>query len=193
MPIYFVIFSFKHPSAAQMLRDVGAVDFLTQLSPNVEPRLRAVIDGTLDQLFQLPELLPRHIMVYSHGQRTTTPTGVASWRQMSVCFDSACSMWNNIWTNVVSLPQNLQLFHPKSIYPKRAISTRACRAIQMRHLKRLQVALFWILIFWFQLVLLSKTHIFLYKWLVLHILSPSVVQCMSQWDVWSFLCFHGWL
>uniref|UniRef100_A0A673ANH3 Rotatin n=1 Tax=Sphaeramia orbicularis TaxID=375764 RepID=A0A673ANH3_9TELE len=48
----------KHPSAAQMLRDVGAVDFLTQLSPNVEPRLRAVIDGTLDQLFHLPELLP---------------------------------------------------------------------------------------------------------------------------------------
>ncbi|XP_028424991.1 rotatin isoform X1 [Perca flavescens] len=64
----------KHPSAAQMLRDVGAVDFLTQLSPNVEPRLRAVIDGTLDQLFQLPELLPSHIMVYSHGQRTATPT-----------------------------------------------------------------------------------------------------------------------
>uniref|UniRef100_A0A8C2ZKS9 Rotatin n=1 Tax=Cyclopterus lumpus TaxID=8103 RepID=A0A8C2ZKS9_CYCLU len=48
----------QHPSAAQMLRDVRAVDFLTQLSPNVEPRLRAVIDGTLDQLFQLPELVP---------------------------------------------------------------------------------------------------------------------------------------
>ncbi|XP_042255168.1 rotatin isoform X1 [Thunnus maccoyii] len=64
----------KHPSAAQMLRDVGAVDFLTQLSPNVEPRLRAVIDGTLDQLFQLPELLPSHTMVYSHRQRTTSPT-----------------------------------------------------------------------------------------------------------------------
>uniref|UniRef100_G3NDY8 Rotatin n=1 Tax=Gasterosteus aculeatus aculeatus TaxID=481459 RepID=G3NDY8_GASAC len=64
----------KHPSAAQMLRDVGAVDFLTQLSPNVEPRLRAVIDGTLDQLFQLPELLPSHIMVSSRGRRSTTPT-----------------------------------------------------------------------------------------------------------------------
>uniref|UniRef100_A0A671XHB5 Rotatin n=1 Tax=Sparus aurata TaxID=8175 RepID=A0A671XHB5_SPAAU len=64
----------KHPSAAQMLRDVGAVDFLTQLSPNVEPRLRAVIDGTLDQLFQLPELLPSHAPVYSHVQRTTAPT-----------------------------------------------------------------------------------------------------------------------
>nr|XP_019942842.1 PREDICTED: rotatin [Paralichthys olivaceus] len=57
----------KHPSAAQMLRDVGAVDFLTQLSPNVEPRLRAVISGTLDQLFQLPELLPGKTIVYSHG------------------------------------------------------------------------------------------------------------------------------
>ncbi|XP_019132082.2 rotatin isoform X1 [Larimichthys crocea] len=67
----------KHPSAAQMLRDVGAVDFLTQLSPNVEPRLRAVIDSTLDQLFQLPELLPSHAMVYSHGQRTIAPTAPA--------------------------------------------------------------------------------------------------------------------
>ncbi|XP_047424746.1 rotatin [Mugil cephalus] len=64
----------KHPSAAQMLRDVNAVDFLTQLSPNVEPRLRAVIDGTLDQLFQLPELLPSRAVVYSHGPHQTTPT-----------------------------------------------------------------------------------------------------------------------
>ncbi|XP_076014272.1 rotatin [Genypterus blacodes] len=67
----------KHPSAAQMLRDVGVVDFLTQLAPNVEPRLRAVIDGTLDQLFQLPELLPSHQLFYSHGQRDTAPTVVS--------------------------------------------------------------------------------------------------------------------
>ena len=72
------ILSSKHPSAAQMLRDVGGVDFLTQLSPNIEPSLRAVIDGTLDQLFQLPELLPSHSSVYSHGPLCTTPTGVAS-------------------------------------------------------------------------------------------------------------------
>ncbi|XP_029955033.1 rotatin isoform X2 [Salarias fasciatus] len=64
----------KHPSAAQMLRDIGAVDFLIQLSPNVEPRLRAVIDATLDQLFQLPELLPSQRVVYSHGPPSTTPT-----------------------------------------------------------------------------------------------------------------------
>ncbi|XP_068613541.1 rotatin-like [Brachionichthys hirsutus] len=66
----------KHPSAAQMLRDVGAVDFLTQLSPNLEPRLRAVIDGILDQLFWLPELLPSHAMLSSHEERSTTPTDV---------------------------------------------------------------------------------------------------------------------
>lgn len=65
----------KHPTAAQMLRDVGAVDFLTQLSPNVEPRLRAVIDGALDQLFQLPELLPIHTTVHSCDPRALTATG----------------------------------------------------------------------------------------------------------------------
>ncbi|XP_072306821.1 rotatin isoform X2 [Eucyclogobius newberryi] len=64
----------KHPSAAQMLRDVGAVDFLTQLSPKVEPRLRAVIDGALDQLFHLPELLPSHTIVYSSKTQTITAT-----------------------------------------------------------------------------------------------------------------------
>ncbi|XP_014855672.1 PREDICTED: rotatin isoform X1 [Poecilia mexicana] len=64
----------KHPSSAQMLRDVGAVDFLSQLSPTIEPRLRAVIDGTLDQLFQLPELVPSHSAVYSHGPCSATTT-----------------------------------------------------------------------------------------------------------------------
>ncbi|XP_029698407.1 rotatin isoform X3 [Takifugu rubripes] len=68
----------KHPSAAQMLRDIGAVDFLIHLSPNVEPRLRAVIDGTLDQLFHLPELLPSHAVLSSHGQHSTAPTAPTS-------------------------------------------------------------------------------------------------------------------
>lgn len=75
----------KHPGAAQMLRDVGAVDFLTQLSPNVEPRLRAVIDGTLDQLFQLPDLLPSQAMAYVHGSHAAAPTGVAT-RSQIFCF-----------------------------------------------------------------------------------------------------------
>lgn len=68
----------KHPGAAQMLRDIAAVDFLTQLSPNVESRLRAVIDGTLDQLCHLPDLLPSQAMAYVHGSHAGDPTGVAS-------------------------------------------------------------------------------------------------------------------
>ncbi|XP_028821515.1 rotatin [Denticeps clupeoides] len=48
----------KHPTGAHMLRDVGAVEFLTQLSPNVEEQLRGIIDSIFDQLFHLPETLP---------------------------------------------------------------------------------------------------------------------------------------
>lgn len=48
----------KHPTGAQMLREVGAVEFLTQLSPNVDLRLRTTVDGIFDQLFHLPEALP---------------------------------------------------------------------------------------------------------------------------------------
>ncbi|KAI7792817.1 putative rotatin, partial [Triplophysa rosa] len=48
----------KHPTGAQMLRDVGAVEFLTQLSPNVDPHLRTSVDSIFDQLFHLPEVLP---------------------------------------------------------------------------------------------------------------------------------------
>lgn len=34
---------------------------------------------------------------------------------------------------------------------------------------------------------------FFYALLFLHFCFSCVVQCMSLWDVWSFLCFHGWL
>ncbi|XP_053717203.1 rotatin [Synchiropus splendidus] len=64
----------KHPSAAQMLRDVDAVDFLTQLSSNLEPRLQPVIDSTLDQLFQLPELFPPHGATPFHGLPAVSAT-----------------------------------------------------------------------------------------------------------------------
>ncbi|XP_053467742.1 rotatin isoform X3 [Ictalurus furcatus] len=42
-----------HPTGALMLRDVGGVDFLTQLSSNVDPQLRTITDAILDQLFHL--------------------------------------------------------------------------------------------------------------------------------------------
>lgn len=66
----------KHSSAAQMLRDVGAVDFLTQLSPNVDPGLQAVISGVLDQLFHLPDFFPSQTVAYSHGPHDAASTGV---------------------------------------------------------------------------------------------------------------------
>ncbi|XP_058232589.1 rotatin isoform X1 [Hemibagrus wyckioides] len=42
-----------HPTGAFMLRDVGGVDFLTQLSSNVDPQLRNITETILDQLFHL--------------------------------------------------------------------------------------------------------------------------------------------
>uniref|UniRef100_A0A8B9HY40 Rotatin N-terminal domain-containing protein n=1 Tax=Astyanax mexicanus TaxID=7994 RepID=A0A8B9HY40_ASTMX len=43
-----------HPTGAHMLSDVGAVEFLTQLSPSVEPSLQTIIDSIFDHLFHLP-------------------------------------------------------------------------------------------------------------------------------------------
>uniref|UniRef100_A0AAY4AGG1 Rotatin N-terminal domain-containing protein n=1 Tax=Denticeps clupeoides TaxID=299321 RepID=A0AAY4AGG1_9TELE len=53
-----VLCSLSKVPRAHMLRDVGAVEFLTQLSPNVEEQLRGIIDSIFDQLFHLPETLP---------------------------------------------------------------------------------------------------------------------------------------
>ncbi|XP_042549459.1 rotatin isoform X1 [Dipodomys spectabilis] len=44
----------KYPSAVQHLTELGAVEFLSKLRPNVEPNLQAEIDGVLDGLFVLP-------------------------------------------------------------------------------------------------------------------------------------------
>ncbi|XP_057680380.1 rotatin isoform X1 [Corythoichthys intestinalis] len=72
----------KHPSAAQMLRDVEAEDILSRLSATVQPRLRAVIDATLDQLFQLPELIPCRTPVYMHEPHITPQTDLPSDEQL---------------------------------------------------------------------------------------------------------------
>ncbi|XP_072267604.1 rotatin isoform X2 [Pyxicephalus adspersus] len=44
----------KHSLAAQWLLDMGAVDFFSQLRPNIEPNLQVFVDGILDGLFLLP-------------------------------------------------------------------------------------------------------------------------------------------
>ncbi|XP_074002500.1 rotatin [Numenius arquata] len=48
----------KHPPAAQKLIGIGAVEFFSQLRPNVNPTLQAIIDGIVDGLFFLPSGLP---------------------------------------------------------------------------------------------------------------------------------------
>ncbi|KAM6283410.1 rotatin isoform 2-T2 [Porphyrio hochstetteri] len=48
----------KHPPAAQKLIGIGAVEFFSQLRPNVDPNLQAIIDGIVDGLFYLPSGLP---------------------------------------------------------------------------------------------------------------------------------------
>ncbi|PKU47494.1 rotatin isoform x3 [Limosa lapponica baueri] len=48
----------KHPPAAQKLIGIGAVEFFSQLRPNVNPNLQAIIDGIVDGLFFLPSGLP---------------------------------------------------------------------------------------------------------------------------------------
>nr|XP_015208916.1 PREDICTED: rotatin [Lepisosteus oculatus] len=58
----------KHPTAAQLLREVGAVEFLSQLRPSVEPELQPSVDGILDRLFQLPELPPDCPQAFDQGQ-----------------------------------------------------------------------------------------------------------------------------
>lgn len=89
-----------------MLRDIAAVDFLTQLSPNVEPRLRAVIDGTLDQLCHLPDLLPSQETAYVHRSHGRAPTGVASSSQ--IFFSCFCwLLWMlKVWSFVPILPRS---------------------------------------------------------------------------------------
>ncbi|XP_075441560.1 rotatin isoform X4 [Ascaphus truei] len=61
----------KHASAAQWLIEIGAVDFFSQLRPNMEPNLQAIVDGILDGLFLLPTEIPCN--------RPDSPNEVKSW------------------------------------------------------------------------------------------------------------------
>jgi len=44
----------QHSSAANIYLEVGAVEFLSQLRPNLDPGLHKVVDAILDNLFHLP-------------------------------------------------------------------------------------------------------------------------------------------
>ncbi|KAM9575704.1 rotatin isoform 3-T3 [Guaruba guarouba] len=60
----FVNSLIKHPPAAQRMVEIGAVEFFSQLRPNVHPNLQAIIDGIVDGLFFLPSGLPSSSLCY---------------------------------------------------------------------------------------------------------------------------------
>ncbi|XP_019400752.1 PREDICTED: rotatin-like [Crocodylus porosus] len=64
----------KHPSAIQQLIGIGAVEFFSQLRPNVDSNLQAVIDGILDGLFRLPSEIPSSYPEVSY-QNQPLPSG----------------------------------------------------------------------------------------------------------------------
>ncbi|NXY68830.1 RTTN protein, partial [Glareola pratincola] len=67
----------KHPPAAQKLIGIGAVEFFSQLRPNVNPNLQAIIDGIVDGLFFLPSGLPSSslsVRYQTHSQPSVDQT-----------------------------------------------------------------------------------------------------------------------
>jgi hypothetical protein len=45
----------QHSTASQILLDVGAVTFFTQLRPNIPVSLQPLLDQILENLFRLPD------------------------------------------------------------------------------------------------------------------------------------------
>ncbi|NXX80013.1 RTTN protein, partial [Urocolius indicus] len=60
----------KHPLAAQKMIDIGAVEFFSQLRPDVNPNLQAIIDGIVDGLFFLPSGLPSRSLSICYQTRS---------------------------------------------------------------------------------------------------------------------------
>uniref|UniRef100_A0A8C6IYV9 Uncharacterized protein n=1 Tax=Melopsittacus undulatus TaxID=13146 RepID=A0A8C6IYV9_MELUD len=67
----FVNSLIKHPPAAQRMVEIGAVEFFSQLRPNVDPNLQAIIDGIVDGLFFLPSGLPSTSLCYETQSQTS--------------------------------------------------------------------------------------------------------------------------
>jgi len=66
----------QHSSAAEIYVDIGAVEFLSQLRPNIDPSLHRLIDSILDNLFHLPTTAvttddrAQHECIYQHRHNT---------------------------------------------------------------------------------------------------------------------------
>ncbi|XP_067888445.1 rotatin isoform X3 [Heterodontus francisci] len=58
----------KYSSVAQLFREIGALEFLAELRPNVEPKLQACIDEVMDDLFKLPDTIVDVPAIAYHSQ-----------------------------------------------------------------------------------------------------------------------------
>uniref|UniRef100_A0A8C5R8E3 Rotatin n=1 Tax=Leptobrachium leishanense TaxID=445787 RepID=A0A8C5R8E3_9ANUR len=61
----------KHSTAAQWLLEIGAVDFFSQLRPNIDPNLQAIVDGILDGLFLLPNETSNDRLTFVHEVKSS--------------------------------------------------------------------------------------------------------------------------
>ncbi|TSK98361.1 Rotatin [Bagarius yarrelli] len=85
-----------HPTGAFMLRDVGGVDFITQLSSNVDPQLRTLAETILDQLY--------HLHVYSPSTFPDQPASFSVQPAEEVSFKGYFQQKAPSQTDAASLP-----------------------------------------------------------------------------------------
>uniref|UniRef100_A0A670I8M4 Rotatin n=1 Tax=Podarcis muralis TaxID=64176 RepID=A0A670I8M4_PODMU len=144
----------KHPSAVEQLVGIGAVEFFTQLRPNVDPNLQAVIDGILDGLFVLPSEisadyqevsyqtpLPAVTNIVKHGVKslkfstfpwlslTTTDRHVLSSSESSLRSKNHSLIWNTceLLQDVImqDFPAEIFLQRPKIVQSLLSLTTLA--------------------------------------------------------------------
>ncbi|XP_077983359.1 rotatin-like [Glandiceps talaboti] len=99
----------KHSSAAQILVDIGGVEFLSRLRPNCEPKLQVTVDTTLENLLSLPEIGEaehRRECIYHQHSPTSQDNVVKKAANTSTSFDSI----SKIQHDQISVSQSKTVF-----------------------------------------------------------------------------------
>ncbi|XP_028921546.1 rotatin isoform X1 [Ornithorhynchus anatinus] len=108
----------KHPPAAQHLHEIGAVEFFSQLRPNVHPNLQAEIDGILDGLFLLSSEVPSpHHRSPPHRTASTAPVN-----------NPVSPEEEEIITGY--FPQDRSNFQERELPPKRSVVNQTVRCLK---------------------------------------------------------------
>lgn len=73
---YLLLHFFKHSSAAQILQDIGAIEFLSQLRSDVPKSLQPIVDQILENTMRLPEVADETLSPTCTYQRRGFGTGM---------------------------------------------------------------------------------------------------------------------